>query len=125
VRSAAFNGDRSRASPFTRIDKERTMTSSLLVTLLLTLLVASPVEAAQPAPAVEAKAVTPAIAPVNINTAGVKELMTLEGIGKTVATRIVEYRQKNGPFARPEDLRRVSGVGKALWERNRERIVVK
>src|SRR2546426_6257541 len=35
---------------------------------------------------------------VNINTAGVDELVTLPGIGKAYAARIVEYRQKNGPF---------------------------
>src|SRR5581483_11894466 len=61
---------------------------------------------------------------VNINAADVKELMTLDGIGRAVAQRIVEYRRAHGPFKKPEEIRRVSGVGPGLWERNRDRIVV-
>lgn len=62
---------------------------------------------------------------ININTASVKELQKLEGVGRGVAQRIVEYREANGPFKRGEDLRKVDGVGTATFERNRERIVVK
>jgi len=63
--------------------------------------------------------------PVNINTADVKELMRLEGVGRKVAERIVQYREAHGPFKQPEELRRVEGIGHGLWERNRARIVVK
>lgn len=62
---------------------------------------------------------------ININTASVKELMTLKGIGHKVAERIVEYREAHGPFKKADDLRKVEGVGQGLWERNRERIVTK
>lgn len=62
---------------------------------------------------------------ININTASVKELQKLDGIGRGVAQRIVEYREANGPFKRSEDLRKVEGVGPTTFERNRERIVVK
>jgi competence protein ComEA len=48
---------------------------------------------------------------VNINTAPVGELQTLPGIGAKVAARIVEYRQKNGPFKKIEELMNVRGVG--------------
>lgn len=64
-------------------------------------------------------------AKVNINTASVKELMTLQGIGHKVAERIVEYREAHGSFKKAEDLRKVEGVGQGLWDRNRERIVTK
>ena len=64
-------------------------------------------------------------AKVNINTAGVKELTTLSGIRPKVAERIVAYREAHGPFKKPEDLRKVEGVGKAMFERNRERVVTK
>jgi competence protein ComEA len=67
----------------------------------------------------------PAAAPVNINTADVKELMKLEGVGRRVAEKIVEYRDTHGPFKKPEELRKVEGVGNGLWERNRMRIVIK
>jgi competence ComEA-like helix-hairpin-helix protein len=62
---------------------------------------------------------------VNINTASAKELQKLEGVGRGVAERIVTYREEHGPFKRGEDLKKVEGVGAALWERNRARIVVK
>ena len=66
-----------------------------------------------------------AVEKINVNTASVKELQKLEGVGRGVAQRIVEYREANGPFKRAEDLRKVEGFGTATWERNRERIVVK
>ena len=62
---------------------------------------------------------------VNINTADVTALMTLGGVGRKVAERIVEHRQAHGPFEKAEDVRKVDGVGDSLWERNRARIVVK
>jgi competence protein ComEA len=62
---------------------------------------------------------------VNINTASVKDLQKLEGIGRAVAERIVQYREAHGPFKRRQDLRKVEGVGAALWEKHHERIVVK
>ena len=52
-----------------------------------------------------------ASAPVNLNTASVAQLETLPGVGKATAERILEYRQKNGPFKRIEDLMNVRGVG--------------
>jgi competence protein ComEA len=64
-------------------------------------------------------------AKVNINTAGVKELVTLDGIRPKIAERIVAYREAHGPFKKAEDLRKVDGVGKAVFERNRERVVTK
>jgi competence protein ComEA len=48
---------------------------------------------------------------VNLNTASVAELEALPGIGKSTATRIVEYRQKHGGFKKVEDLMNVRGIG--------------
>src|SRR5687768_488955 len=62
---------------------------------------------------------------VNINTASVKDLMTLTGVGKKVAEKIVEYRGAHGAFKKAEDVRKVEGLGDALWQRNKDRIVVK
>lgn len=62
---------------------------------------------------------------VNINNADVKELMTLSGVGRTVAERIVEYRRAHGPFTKPEELQKVVGIGAGVLKRNRDRIVVK
>lgn len=68
---------------------------------------------------------TPVGGKVNINTGSVKDLMTLAGVGKKVAEKIVEYRGAHGAFKRAEDVRKVEGLGDALWERNKDRIVVK
>ena len=61
---------------------------------------------------------------ININTAGVEELVKLERIGEKYAQRIIEYREKNGPFERPEDIMKVKGIGSKIWELNKEWIVV-
>jgi competence protein ComEA len=101
--------------------KENAMTRRLVTLSVLAALAA--------APAITVATRTPVTAAstekVNINTASVKELQKLDGIGRGVAQRIVDYREANGPFKRGEDLRKVEGVGPATFERNRERIVVK
>jgi len=48
---------------------------------------------------------------VNINTASAADLEGLPGIGPKTAARIVEYRQKNGPFKKIEEVMNVRGVG--------------
>ncbi len=47
---------------------------------------------------------------LDINTAGVDELERLPGIGKVLATRVVEHREKHGPFRRTEHLMMVRGI---------------
>ena len=60
---------------------------------------------------------------VNINTATVEELRTLKGVGEKKAEAIIEYRKKNGSFQTKEDLMKVRGIGKKLFESFQERIV--
>ena len=48
---------------------------------------------------------------VNVNTASAAEFEALPGIGPKLAARIVDYRQKNGPFKKIEDLMNVQGLG--------------
>lgn len=59
---------------------------------------------------------------VNINTAGVKELDTLPGIGPVLAQRIVEYRETKGSFKNVEELTKVSGIGPALLAKIKDRV---
>ena len=54
---------------------------------------------------------------VDINKAGIEELMKLKGIGRVLATRIVEYRSSRGPFTTPDDITKVKGVSKNLLDR--------
>ena len=51
---------------------------------------------------------------VNINIAGLEELMTLPGIGEARARAIIEDREANGPFVYPEELIRVKGIGEGI-----------
>ena len=59
---------------------------------------------------------------ININTASQKELTSLPGIGDTKAAAILADRTENGFYATPEDLKRVSGIGDATFEKLRDRI---
>jgi competence protein ComEA len=65
--------------------------------------------AALPALAAEGKT-------VNVNTATVAEFQLLPRIGPSVAARIVEQREKNGPFKSLDDLLLVRGIGEATYE---------
>ena len=61
---------------------------------------------------------------VNINTATVEELKTLKGIGEKKAEAIIEYRKKNGSFKNKEEMMKVRGIGKKLYESFQERVIV-
>ncbi len=58
--------------------------------------------------------------PVDLNTAGLEELQTLDGIGPALAERIIEYREAHGPFQSVEGLLEVKGIGEATLEKFRE-----
>lgn len=53
---------------------------------------------------------------VNVNTAGLTELQLLPRIGPSVAAKIVEQREKNGPFKALDDLLLVRGIGESTYE---------
>jgi len=61
---------------------------------------------------------------VNINQAGLEELMSLPGIGEVTARDIIAYRNEHGGFSKIEDLMNVSGIGEATFERLKERISI-
>lgn len=52
-----------------------------------------------------------ATAAINLNTASKAELEAVNGIGPQKAEAILEYRKKNGPFRKVDDLKKVSGFG--------------
>ena len=83
----------------------------LLIAVIVVLAMVCPLNAEEPSS-------------VNINTASADELVKLEKIGPQYAARIVEYREKNGPFKAPEDIMNVSGIGPKTYEMNKDRIVI-
>lgn len=68
---------------------------------------------------------SPSKDPLNINTATAPELERLPGIGPSLAQKIVENRDKYGPFEKVEDITRVSGIGPAKFEQIRDLICVR
>ena len=61
---------------------------------------------------------------ININTATAEELDSLPGVGPSTAAAIVEDRERNGHFASPEDLMRVSGIGEGKFSKLKDQIRV-
>jgi competence protein ComEA len=54
---------------------------------------------------------------VDLNRASEEELMTVPGIGKTTAGRIVAFRDEHGPFERVEDLLKIKGIGEKSFQK--------
>ena len=62
---------------------------------------------------------------INLNTASAADLENLPGIGAKMAERILEYRQKNGPFKKIEDLMNVKGIGEKNFLKLKARLTVR
>ena len=62
---------------------------------------------------------------VDINTATVKELTALDGIGEGLAGRIVKYREEHGAFLSVDELLNVSGIGESKLKAIRDKVCVK
>ena len=61
-------------------------------------------------------------APLDLNRATAEELTRLPGIGPALAGRIVAWRERHGPFPRPDSLLAVPGIGPTLLKRLEGRI---
>jgi competence protein ComEA len=61
---------------------------------------------------------------INLNTATLEELMTLERIGPKYAQRIIDFRDTYGPFEKIEDIMKVKGIGPKTFEANKDKITV-
>ncbi|WP_338490157.1 ComEA family DNA-binding protein [Pseudomonas trivialis] len=108
---------------------QNTYISSLIFAFLSTLSIAS-----NAAPSLKPEPPTPIsaqmtqadqAAKVNLNAADAETLRReLFGIGAAKARAIIAYRESNGPFTAVEELLEVKGIGKALLEKNRERLLI-
>lgn len=108
---------------------QNTYISSLIFAFLASISVASTA-----APVIKPEAQTPISiqitkadqdAKVNLNAADAETLRRdLFGIGAAKAKAIVAYRESNGPFTAADELLEVKGIGKALLEKNRDRLAI-
>ena len=63
-------------------------------------------------------------AKIDINIANMEQLHSLKGIGHSKAVAIIEYRKQH-PFTKIEDIMKVKGIGKKLFEKIKEEIEIK
>lgn len=61
---------------------------------------------------------------ININTASLEELERLPGIGPSIAQKIIDYRQENGPFTSIDEIQDVSGIGPVKYEQIKDLITL-
>jgi competence protein ComEA len=78
------------------------------------------------APAPGDGAATPAAPeqPVNLNTATLEQLDTLDGVGPATAQKILDYRSEHGGFGSVEELDQIAGIGEKRLAALRERVTV-
>src|ERR687895_1465649 len=99
------------------------MNPSLMALLVALVCIAGPAAAQQPPRAAKMAAPVPTEI-VNLNSATATQIATLPGIGQKTAELVVQYRQKNGPFKKIEEIMNVRGVGEKSFLRIKDRITV-
>jgi competence protein ComEA len=97
---------------------------SLPAFVIVSLLAAAPYSSAAQTPTRTSAKAAPVVGVVNLNTASATDLEALPGIGAKTAARIVEYRQKNGPFKKVEELMNVRGIGEKNFVKLKPQISV-
>ena len=108
---------------------QNTCLSSLIFAFLTTFSVAATaapsIKPEAPAPITAQLTMADQSAKVNLNAADAETLRRdLFGIGAAKAKAIIAYRESNGPFTAVDELLEVKGIGKALLEKNRDRLVI-
>jgi competence protein ComEA len=99
------------------------MNRSALVLVAALVFVSSPLAAQRVAkPPVTATVVSTEV--VNLNSATAAQIATLPGIGPKTADLVVQYRVKNGPFKKIEEIMNVRGVGEKSFLKIKDRLTV-
>lgn len=96
----------------------------MFVVLFFSVVLSMNVFAEQAVSSASAPATSASAKLININTASSDQLVKLPRVGQVIAQRIIEYRQKNGKFAKPADLMKVKGIGEKTFEKLKNLITV-
>jgi competence protein ComEA len=99
------------------------MNRSLIALLVALACIAGPAAAQQPPRAAKTAAPVPSEI-VNLNSATAAQIASLPGIGQKTAELVVQYRQKNGPFKKIEEIMNVRGIGEKSFLRVKDRLTV-
>ena len=98
---------------------------AFLTTLSVTTTAAPSIKPEAPTPITAQMTQAEQSAKVNLNAADAETLRRdLFGIGAAKAKAIVAYRESKGPFTAVDELLEVKGIGKALLEKNRDRLAI-
>ena len=107
------------------------MNRSVLALVAALVVVSSPLNAQPGAPAQGGRAAKPPVTAtvmstevVNLNTASAVQIASLPGIGPKTAELVVQYRTKNGPFKKIEEIMNVRGIGEKSFLRIKDRLTV-
>lgn len=105
-----------------------------LSVVVVVMLLALPVIAAEPAAPQQQEPAKASAAPakkapglegqININTATAEQLVLLPGVGKKTADAIIEFRTKNGNFKAVDDIAKVKGIGPKKLEKIKTYLVL-
>jgi competence protein ComEA len=99
------------------------MNRSALVLVAALVFISSPLAAQRATkPPVAATVVSTEV--VNLNTATSAQIASLPGIGPKTAELVVQYRVKNGPFKKIEEVMNVRGIGEKSFLRIKARLTV-
>ena len=99
------------------------MNRSALVLVAALVFISSPLVAQRAAkPPVAATVVSTEV--VNLNSATAAQIASLPGIGPKTADLVVQYRQKNGPFKKIEEIMNVRGIGEKSFLKIKDRLTV-
>jgi len=104
-----------------RLTHHRTIATALVVCLVA---LGAGYSALAKAPAEASAGPSGAGQAIDINRASVEDLTEIPGIGKSLAQRIVDFRDEHGPFKRVDDLLKIRGIGEKSLEKIRPHVKV-
>ena len=67
---------------------------------------------------------SPSVGKVDLNNATIDELCLLPGVSEITAQKIIDYREKEGPFRKVEDLCNISGISQGKLEQIQDFITI-